>query len=118
VIEDEEILRTLMKDMLTRSGYHVLEAKDGEEGVAVYRTRNKEIHAVISDMGLPRLSGEQVFHELKQIDPRVRVIFSTGYIRDEKRLELLDAGARCFIHKPYRVHEMLGAIREVLDAAE
>jgi two-component system, cell cycle sensor histidine kinase and response regulator CckA len=116
IIEDEEILRTLMKEMLTRSGYHVVEAKDGEEGVRIFRSEHSTIAAVISDMGLPILSGEQVFHELRAVDGRVRLLFSTGYIRDEKRQELLDAGAKCFIHKPYRVDEMLKALRAVLDA--
>jgi two-component system cell cycle sensor histidine kinase/response regulator CckA len=116
VIEDEEILRMLMREMLTRSGYKVLEAKDGEEGVTVFRAEHQSIDVVISDMGLPVLSGEQVFHELRAADRNVRLIFSTGYIRDEKRQELLDAGAKRFIHKPYRVDEMLAALREVLDA--
>ncbi len=116
IIEDEDILRMLMREMLVRAGYRILEAKDGEEGVRVFRAEHAGIAAVISDMGLPVLSGEQVFHELRAVDARVRLIFSTGYIRDEKRQELLDLGARRFIHKPYRVDEMLTALREVLDA--
>jgi PAS domain S-box-containing protein len=116
VVEDEEILRMLMREMLTRAGYSVLEAKDGQEGVSVFRAQHESIAAVISDMGLPVLSGEQVFLELRSVDRNVRLIFSTGYIRDEKRQELLDLGARRFIHKPYRVDEMLTALREVLDS--
>lgn len=116
VIEDEEVLRILMREMLVGAGYRVLEASDGEEGVAVYRERRAEVDIVISDMGLPKLSGEQVFRALLTIEPAVQVIFSTGYVRDEQRQELLDAGARRFIHKPYRVNELLAALREVLDA--
>jgi PAS domain S-box-containing protein len=115
IIEDEEALRVLMREVLTRSGYRVLEAKDGEEGVAMYRSGQGVIAMVISDMGLPVLSGEQVFRELQAMDPDVRLIFSTGYIRDEKRQELLNAGAKRFIHKPYRVDELLLVLREVLD---
>jgi PAS domain S-box-containing protein len=117
IVEDEEILRTLMREVLTRAGYGIIEARDGEEGVKVFRERRADIALVISDMGLPRMAGEQVFRELKAIDPDVRVVFSTGYIREEKKQELLEAGAREFIHKPYRVEEMLRALRRVLDAA-
>ena len=117
VVEDEEVLRLLMREVLTRAGYRVLEAKDGEEGVQVFAGRKEEIALVISDMGLPRMPGDQVFRELKAIDPAVRVVFSTGYIREERTQELLEAGAREFIHKPYRVEEMLRTLRRVLDAA-
>jgi two-component system, cell cycle sensor histidine kinase and response regulator CckA len=118
VIEDEEILRMLLTEMLTRAGYRVREARDGEEGVAIFRAEHLSIAAVISDMGLPLLSGEQVFHALRSVDRDVRLIFSTGYIQDEKRQELLDAGAKRFIHKPYRVDEMLVGLRQVLDSPE
>jgi CheY-like chemotaxis protein len=118
IVEDEEILRVLMRDMLTRAGYVVLEAKDGEEGVRVYAEKRERIALVISDMGLPRMSGEQVFREVREMNPGAKVVFSSGYIREEKKQELLDAGAREFIHKPYRVDEMLSGIRRVLDAAD
>jgi two-component system cell cycle sensor histidine kinase/response regulator CckA len=116
IIEDEEALRVLMREVLTRSGYRVLEARDGEDGVALYRAERKTIGVVVSDMGLPMLSGEQVFREIRKLDPNVRLIFSTGYIRDEKRQEMLEAGAKRFIHKPYRIDELLLVLREVLDA--
>ncbi|MFN0158430.1 MAG: PAS domain S-box protein [Bacteroidota bacterium] len=115
VIEDEEILRSLIVDMLKKAGYLVLEARDGEEGVAVYTARKDEIDLVVSDMGLPKLSGEQVFRQLRKINPSVKVLFSTGFIREEKKKELLDAGAIDFIHKPYKIAEMLNGMRQALD---
>ncbi len=117
VIEDEEVLRSLIVDVLTRAGYAVLEARDGEEGVAVYGKNKDSINIVISDMGLPKLSGEQVFKQLQRINPGVRILFSTGFIREEKKKELLQSGALDFIHKPYQINEMLTVLRRAIDSA-
>ncbi len=115
VIEDEEILRALVHEILSKSGYAVVEAKDGEEGLRLYRDHPDEFRMVLSDMGLPKLSGEQVFFHLRKINPNVKVVFSTGHIREEKKQELLAAGAEDFVHKPYKIDEMLTSIRKVLD---
>jgi PAS domain S-box-containing protein len=111
VIEDETALRDLLKDILLRSGYSVLEAADGEQGVEVYRIHQDHIDLVISDIGLPKLSGEGVFRELKKLNQEVQLIFSTGFLDTERRADLLRSGAREVIHKPYKVHEILRSIR-------
>lgn len=116
VIEDEEMLRHLIGEVLKRAGYQVIEARDGEEGVAMFRERQDSIQLVLSDMGLPKLSGEQVFGELKKLNPVLSIIFSTGYIHEDKKQELLESGASDFIHKPYKVDEMLYTVRKVLDS--
>ncbi len=115
VIEDEEVLRSLVNEILSKSGYSVVEARDGEEGLRLYRDQPDEFKMVLSDMGLPKLSGEQVFFHLRKINPDVKVVFSTGHIREEKKRELLAAGAEDFVHKPYKIDEMLTSIRRVLD---
>ncbi|MGA9117570.1 MAG: PAS domain S-box protein [Bacteroidota bacterium] len=114
VIEDEEILATLLSDMLRGAGYEVVHARDGEDGVACYRAQAGLIGVVLSDMGLPKLPGEGVFRELKAINPGVRVIFSSGFVQEEKKRELLEAGAVGFVHKPYKIAELLGALQKAL----
>jgi two-component system, cell cycle sensor histidine kinase and response regulator CckA len=115
VVEDEEMLRTLVREVLTRSGYAVLEAADGEEGAEVFAAHKESIDLVLLDLGLPKLSGEEVFARIRARDPIARVVFSTGYVREQKTEELLRLGARGVVHKPYTIANMLKTIREVLD---
>ncbi|MBI4535121.1 MAG: PAS domain S-box protein [Ignavibacteriae bacterium] len=115
VIEDEQQLRDLVKEMLIRAGYKTIEACDGEEAVSVFRERRNSINLVLSDLGLPKMSGDQVFRELRKVDPSVKVIFSTGFIQEEKKAELLIAGCLDVVNKPYTVPELLRAVRRALD---
>ncbi len=115
VVEDEEMLRSLVREVLTRSGYAVLEAADGEEGADIFSAHKESIHLVLLDLGLPKLSGEEVFAQIRARDPLARVVFSTGYVREQKTEELLRLGARGVVYKPYTISNMLKTIREVLD---
>jgi two-component system, cell cycle sensor histidine kinase and response regulator CckA len=115
VVEDEEMLRTLVREVLTRSGYAVLEAADGQEGADMFAAHKENIDLVLLDLGLPKLSGEEVFTRIRARDPIARVVFSTGYVREQKTEELLRLGARGVVHKPYTITNMLKTIREVLD---
>ena len=115
VVEDEEMLRSLVREVLTRAGYGVMEAVDGEEGVEVFRQHFASIDLVLLDLGLPKLSGDEVFAALRTIRPNVRVVFSTGYVKQEKTEELLGLGALGVVHKPFTVSDMLATIRQVLD---
>jgi len=115
VVEDEEMLRSLVREVLTRSGYAVLEAADGQEGAEIFAAHKESIHLVLLDLGLPKLSGEEVFARIRARDPLVRVVFSTGYVREQKTEELLRMGAQGVVHKPYTISSMLKTIRDVLD---
>ena len=115
VVEDEEMLRSLVREILTRAGYDVMEAVDGEDGVNVYREHHRRIQLVLLDYGLPKLAGDEVFAELRRIRPDVRAVFSTGYVKKEKTDQLIALGALGVVHKPFTVTEMLATIRRVLD---
>ena len=115
VVEDEEMLRSLVREVLTRAGYRVIEAEDGDEGVRVFKLHQEDIHLVLMDLGLPKRSGDEVFVSLRSIRPDVRVIFSTGYVKKEKTEELMQLGALGVVYKPFTVMDMLATIRRVLD---
>jgi two-component system, cell cycle sensor histidine kinase and response regulator CckA len=117
IVEDEEMLRSLVREILVRAGYEVIEAVDGEEGVTVYREHHQRINLVLLDFGLPKMAGDEVFAELRRIRPDVRAIFSTGYVKKDKTDQLLALGAQGVVHKPFTVTEMLATIRRVLDEA-
>jgi len=116
IVEDEEMLRDLLKTFLTGNGYTVLTAQNGEEGLEIYRERRKEISLVLSDMGLPRLGGWEMFQQMKEMDDSVRVILASGYFDPNLKMDLVKAGAKDFIQKPYVPDYILRRIREVIDA--
>lgn len=115
LIDDEEVVRELGKDILEENGYKVLLAKDGEEGISVYQANKDQIDLVILDMVMPQKSGTEVFKALKSINPNVKVLLATGYSLNEQAQEILHNGAVGFIQKPYQVGEFLKSIRRALD---
>ncbi len=115
VVEDEELLLNMVRVLLEENGYTVFTALDGKEALAVYELHRDEINLVLTDMGLPRLSGTEEFIRLKEINPDIKVILASGYLDVELKTEMLKAGARAFIQKPYVPEDVLKIIREVLD---
>jgi CheY-like chemotaxis protein len=115
VIEDESLLRDLLVEFLKGAGYRVIEAGDGEEGISLYRERGKDIDLVLSDIGLPKLGGEEVCAQIRSRDPRARIMLCTGFIEEAKKQELLESGILDILHKPYKVPEVLSAVRAALN---
>ncbi|MCZ6776684.1 MAG: PAS domain S-box protein [Ignavibacteria bacterium] len=115
LVEDEEMLRELVQNILQANGYKVLTASDGEEAVHLYEQHKHVIAAVISDVGLPKQSGGEVLSRLKEINPNVNVILASGYIEPEEKHRLLSLGATSFIQKPYVPQQILKQVREILD---
>ncbi|MBL7996682.1 PAS domain S-box protein [bacterium] len=117
VVEDEEMLRQLVKIILEEQGYTVLTAGDGEEGLAVYKQHKDSIALVLSDFGLPRFTGHELYRKLTQINPTVLMILASGYIEPGMKAKFLEEGVKVVIQKPYAPDEVLLAIRDVLDKA-
>ncbi len=114
-VEDEELLRDTVCPFLESKGYTVHMAKDGLEGIDRYSQHKQEIALVITDLGLPGISGMEEFKRLKEINSNVKVIFASGFFDPNVKSELLKAGAHGFIQKPYMIDEILQIIRKVLD---
>ena len=115
IIEDEEMLRELLKACLVSKGYTVLTAEDGVRGVEVYEEHQKTIAVVLSDMGLPLLNGQDVFNRIRKINPEAKVIIASGDLEPETKARMYRAGLKGFIQKPYLNDEVLQKIREVID---
>ena len=116
VVDDEETIRFLVRDILQQMGYTVLGAAEGEAAVELYTRNRGRIDLVILDMTMPGMGGRETFEKLKEIDPGVRAILSTGYAEDERARQMLALGVRAFVQKPYRVDELASAVRRILDA--
>ncbi len=115
LVEDEELLREVVQSALESNGYKVLLATDGREAIEIYKKQYKDIALVLSDMGLPKLGGIDVYAMLKEINPNIKIIFASGFISTETRSKLLKEGAKGFIMKPYSINEILQMVREVLN---
>ncbi len=118
VVEDEEALRNLLTELLQSYGYTVLQAEDGISGLETFTRHRGEIKAVITDMGLPRMSGQDLFTRIRSIDPSARVVLASGYLDPELKSHLFNLGAKAFLQKPYQPADILRLIRGVIDIGE
>jgi two-component system, cell cycle sensor histidine kinase and response regulator CckA len=116
LVEDEPMLLELLKSVLEEDGYHIISALDGEEAVKIFRREGKHIRLVLTDMGLPKLGGWEIFERLCEIDANVKIILASGFVDSEMRDEAIKKGAIDFIQKPYVPNTILKRIREVLDS--
>jgi len=114
VVDDEDFIRHLLQRALEDAGYTVLLAENGPQALELYRARGPEIDLVILDMGLPQVSGREVFHHLRQLNPDAVVLISSGYAEDDQARAMIEAGARGFLAKPYDLNELLSKVRQVL----
>ena len=115
LVDDEESIRSLGIKMLNRAGYTVLTAPDGRAALETYEQRSADISLVILDLMMPEMGGKQCLEKLLEMDPKAKVIISTGYSMDDQTKEVAESGARGFVRKPFQVTHMLNAVREVLD---
>ena len=118
IAEDEEMLRELVTYILSSNGYRTLTAADGYEALDVFKKNDRLISLVISDLGLPKISGEDLVAGIKHLRPEAKVIVASGLIEMETRSRLERNGVRHFINKPYRIDEVLSKVREVLDSPD
>ena len=116
VVEDEEMLREMLKTVLASKGYQVLTASDGIEAVEIYALHRENINLVVADIGLPRLAGSEVFLRLKQSNPGIKVVLASGFLEPALKAEMIKAGAKEIIQKPYQPNDFLKSVRKALDS--
>jgi CheY-like chemotaxis protein len=114
VVDGEALVRDVASRMLKRLGYRVLTADDGHSAIDVYGENAGEIDAVILDLSMPGMDGEECLEELLKINPDVRVLISSGHNLDELNDSVAKA-IRGVIQKPYQIRELAGRVRSVLD---
>ncbi|MFA6469324.1 MAG: PAS domain S-box protein [Bacteroidota bacterium] len=115
IIEDEIPLAELVKHILMEKGYSVLTAYDGEIGVLMYTQHCNDIAVVLSDFGLPKFSGDEVFRRIRMINPNAKVIIFSGFIEPDTKAKLREAGVAQIFQKPYHLSSVLRIVREVID---
>jgi two-component system, cell cycle sensor histidine kinase and response regulator CckA len=116
LVDDEEFVRDLGIKLLRRSGYTVFAAANGQEALDLYERRGKDIDLVLLDLVMPGMGGKQCLKELLIIDPRVKVVISSGYSLEGRKCKTIESGAGGFVVKPFKAVELLSVIRDTLDA--
>ncbi len=115
VVEDEEALRRVILRALVSAGYTVIMANDGDEALQICGRHTEELHLVLTDVVMPRMSGRVLAGELAKIRPTVKVVYMSGYTEDAiSHHGILDPGTH-FLAKPFTVTGLLQKVREVLD---
>ena len=112
LVDDEETVRGIGREMLQELGFSVITADDGREGVAAFK-ENPDIAFVILDLTMPHMDGEQCFRELRQLKPDVKVIMSSGYSEQEVSEKFIGKGLAGFIQKPYKMSTLKEAVMNI-----
>jgi len=118
VVDDEEVFRSALKENLEHAGCTVLTASDGFTALEMYLRHGSAIDVVISDLGMPNMTGEEMYKKLKSIDPLVKVIISSGYLDNSIRSQMIADGIKEVITKPYKFSEIDTIIGTIIAAGQ
>jgi PAS domain S-box-containing protein len=118
LVDDEEIVRDVVCEMLEQLGFSILTAADGREALDLYRDRSREIAAIVLDMTMPHMSGEETFRQLRRLNPDVPVILSSGYAEQDVVSQFAGKGLSGFIQKPYTLDNLRTALRGLMSGVQ
>jgi two-component system, cell cycle sensor histidine kinase and response regulator CckA len=115
VAENEQFVLRLLEQVLSKRGFQVLLAADGQEAIETYCRHKTEIDVVLLDVGLPKVDGLNVFYKMKSENPDVRVIIVSGFLEPELRTKMHQAGVQHFIDKPYMLDQLVETIQSLIE---
>lgn len=116
LVDDEEMVADIGKDMLEKLGYTILVAASGAEALKIFNSYRDEIKLVILDMIMPDMSGGETFNRLKAIKPDAKILLSSGYSLNGRASKIMKRGCNGFIQKPFNLKQISRKIRDILDA--
>ena len=114
-VDDEDIIIDIGKQFLEVLGYTVFTARSGQEALETYSREFGKIDLVILDMIMPTMDGGETIQRLKAINPKVRIVLSSGYSINGQASEIVNRGCNGFIQKPYGLNELSQMIRKALE---
>ncbi len=115
LVDDEKLVLETASELLMRLGYNVFVALGGKAAIEVFGRNHDHIELVILDMIMPDLGGGAVYERLKAINPKVKVLLSSGYSERGMALRMVNRGCNGFIQKPYHLSHLSQEIRRILD---
>ena len=115
LVDDEQVITDVASKMLAGLGYHIFIADCGEKALEIYKENKNRIDLVIMDMIMPAMGGGETFKEIKAINPKVKVILSSGYTLNGEAKQIMNEGVLAFLQKPYNLDELSAKIRTILE---
>ena len=114
VVEDEEKVRELTLRILKKQGYRVLEARDGNEALSLFKEREESIDLVLTDVVMPGMSGRQLVDQLKIMNQELKVLYMSGYTENAIAHEGILEEGTIYIQKPFTLEKLARKVRQVL----
>jgi CheY-like chemotaxis protein len=116
LVEDDAILRTALRNALSRLGYHVLEAVTGQEALEVWNQQHDAIRLLLTDMVMPGgMNGKELAEQILKQDPKMKVVYASGYSAEIAGKDfLLEEGVN-YLAKPFEAHKLAETVRNRLD---
>jgi len=116
LVDDQDAIWDFMIEALQTLGYSVILAENGLDAVEIYKNNPNQIDMVILDMIMPKLGGHATFYQIRAMDPKAKILLSSGYVSEEEVNDILKQGAAGFIPKPHRINVIAKEIRRILDS--
>ena len=118
LVDDEEIVIDVGRQMLERMGYRLLTAQSGKDTLEMFKGTPEQVDMVILDMIMPDMNGGETYDQLKAFDPNIKVLLSSGYSVEGEAEKILERGCNGFIQKPFKISELSKKVRKILDEAK
>jgi two-component system cell cycle sensor histidine kinase/response regulator CckA len=115
VVDDEQSVRQVSGVMLEAFGFSVISATDGEHAMAAYHQSRESIRAVLLDMSMPVMNGDETFVALKRVNPEVKIVLCSGYTERDATARFPGRGLAGFLQKPFAADDLIALMRRVLE---
>ncbi|MDP2862480.1 MAG: response regulator, partial [Desulfobacterales bacterium] len=113
-VDDEKMIIDVGQAILKKLGYDVIIATGGKEAVDIYEKNRDKIDLVVLDMIMPDMTGSVVFERIREINPDVKVLLSSGYALNDQATGIMEKGCNGFIQKPFNVNKLSAKLNEIL----
>jgi CheY-like chemotaxis protein len=118
IAEDEPNMRSLLCRSLSRIGYQVITAGDGQEVIDLYHRHKERVQVVLLDIGLPKIQGWDVIVQLRRANPHLSIVVTSGYIDPNLKIKMDEAGVDAVVYKPYAIGQIVETLQEVMDHSQ
>ncbi len=115
LVDDEENILELGKEILEGFGYSVITARDGESAIEIYKKKKDNIALIILDIIMPGMGGKRCLEELLKLNPSAKILISSGYSVNGDTLSSMEGKVQGYISKPYNMNQLLKSVRQILD---
>lgn len=116
IVDDEVKILNVLARFLSKSGYDVLLASDADAAFEIYLRQKEKIDTVLLDVNLAKSNGCDLFAKMKSANAAVKVVMTSGYLDAQMESQLLDAGVKRAIYKPYGLEEMVKILGETIES--